>query len=87
MPDSIVPTLIAPLGTLTGIALTIVTFAETLAAGKAPNAFTRKLVIRRVEEKLPPLVASGTPEALRERTGAQSFEDAFVALTGGGEPA
>jgi sodium transport system ATP-binding protein len=29
------------------------------------------------------VVASGTPEALRERTGAGSFEDAFVALTGG----
>ncbi|HXC58693.1 MAG TPA: ATP-binding cassette domain-containing protein [Steroidobacteraceae bacterium] len=33
------------------------------------------------------VVATGTPEALRQRTGAQSFEDAFVALTGGGEPA
>ena len=29
------------------------------------------------------VVAHGTPEALRERTGAGSFEDAFVALTGG----
>jgi sodium transport system ATP-binding protein len=29
------------------------------------------------------VVACGTPEALRERTGAGSFEDAFVALTGG----
>lgn len=28
------------------------------------------------------VVATGTPEALRERTGAASFEDAFVALTG-----
>jgi sodium transport system ATP-binding protein len=32
------------------------------------------------------VVASGTPDALRERAGAQSFEDAFVALTGGAEP-
>jgi sodium transport system ATP-binding protein len=30
------------------------------------------------------VVATGTPEALRERTGAASFEDAFVALTGEG---
>ncbi len=29
------------------------------------------------------VVACGTPEALREHTGAGSFEDAFVALTGG----
>ncbi len=29
------------------------------------------------------VVATGTPGALRERTGAASFEDAFVALTGG----
>ncbi|HMA12710.1 MAG TPA: ATP-binding cassette domain-containing protein [Steroidobacteraceae bacterium] len=28
------------------------------------------------------VVATGTPEALRERAGAASFEDAFVALTG-----
>lgn len=28
------------------------------------------------------VVATGTPQALRERTGAASFEDAFVALTG-----
>jgi len=28
------------------------------------------------------VVATGTPEALRERTGAASFEDAFVTLTG-----
>jgi len=32
------------------------------------------------------VVATGTPEALRERAGAASFEDAFVWLTGG-EPA
>jgi len=31
------------------------------------------------------VVAAGTPEALRERTGAGSFEDAFVALTGDGQ--
>lgn len=30
------------------------------------------------------VVAAGTPEALREHTGAGSFEDAFVALTGDG---
>jgi sodium transport system ATP-binding protein len=30
------------------------------------------------------VVATGTPEALRERTGAASFEDAFVTLTGQG---
>jgi sodium transport system ATP-binding protein len=30
------------------------------------------------------VVATGTPEVLRERTGAASFEDAFVALTGEG---
>jgi sodium transport system ATP-binding protein len=30
------------------------------------------------------VVATGTPEALRERTGAASFEDAFVSLTGQG---
>jgi sodium transport system ATP-binding protein len=30
------------------------------------------------------VVATGTPEALRERAGAASFEDAFVALTGAG---
>jgi sodium transport system ATP-binding protein len=30
------------------------------------------------------VVATGTPESLRERTGAASFEDAFVALTGEG---
>jgi sodium transport system ATP-binding protein len=30
------------------------------------------------------VVASGTPEILRERMGAASFEDAFVALTGEG---
>jgi sodium transport system ATP-binding protein len=30
------------------------------------------------------VVAVGTPEALRERTGAANFEDAFVALTGEG---
>jgi sodium transport system ATP-binding protein len=30
------------------------------------------------------VVATGTPEALRERTGAASFEDAFVTLTGEG---
>lgn len=29
------------------------------------------------------VVACGTPDALRERTGAGNFEDAFVALTGG----
>lgn len=28
------------------------------------------------------VVATGTPESLRERTGAASFEDAFVSLTG-----
>lgn len=33
------------------------------------------------------VVATGTPEALRERTGAASFEDAFIALTGEGEGA
>jgi sodium transport system ATP-binding protein len=32
------------------------------------------------------VVASGTPQALRERTGAASFEDAFVELTGEGPP-
>ena len=31
------------------------------------------------------VVATGTPEGLRERTGAASFEDAFVALTGDAE--
>jgi sodium transport system ATP-binding protein len=31
------------------------------------------------------VVATGTPEGLRERAGAASFEDAFVALTGGAE--
>ena len=30
------------------------------------------------------VVATGTPEVLRERTGAASFEDAFVSLTGEG---
>ena len=30
------------------------------------------------------VVATGTPESLRQRTGAGSFEDAFVALTGDG---
>jgi sodium transport system ATP-binding protein len=30
------------------------------------------------------VVATGTPEALRERAGAASFEDAFVSLTGEG---
>ena len=30
------------------------------------------------------VVATGTPEALRERAGSASFEDAFVALTGEG---
>jgi sodium transport system ATP-binding protein len=34
------------------------------------------------------VVAQGSPEALRATTGADSFEDAFVALTGasGEEP-
>lgn len=32
------------------------------------------------------VVATGTPEALRQRSGAANFEDAFVALTGEGEP-
>ena len=32
------------------------------------------------------VVAQGTPEALREQAGADNFEDAFVALTGDGEP-
>jgi sodium transport system ATP-binding protein len=31
------------------------------------------------------VVATGTPEGLRESAGAASFEDAFVALTGGAE--
>jgi sodium transport system ATP-binding protein len=31
------------------------------------------------------VVATGTPEALRNNTGAATFEDAFVALTGEGE--
>ena len=30
------------------------------------------------------VVATGTPDALRAQTGAASFEDAFVLLTGGG---
>jgi sodium transport system ATP-binding protein len=33
------------------------------------------------------VVATGTPDALRQRTGTASFEDAFVALTGEAEPA
>jgi ABC-type Na+ transport system ATPase subunit NatA len=33
------------------------------------------------------VVATGTPEALRARTGAANFEDAFIALTGEGEAA
>jgi sodium transport system ATP-binding protein len=32
------------------------------------------------------VVATGTPDALRQGTGAANFEDAFVALTGEGEP-
>ena len=35
-----------------------------------------------VDELLGAVVATGTPEALRQGTGADNFEDAFVALTG-----